>query len=401
MPLNDMRLRNLKSPERPTKLTDGEGLYLLSMPSGSRLWRMDYRFAGKRKTLAFGSYPAVGLADARARRDAARDILLSGRDPGQEVRERKRAVAEAAENTFQTAALRWFESRRGAWVKAYADRIEARLHNDLFPEIGAVPIAAVTGPAILAALRKVEARGAVHIAKRLRQHCAEIFRYAIAEGKATVDPSAGLEHALVRTAPVKHRARLAAHEMPGFLADLAAFDGERVTALAIRLTLLTMVRTNEIRFARKQEFEDLGGPAPLWRIPAERMKMKLEHLVPLPRQAVPLLRETFALAGDSPWLFPYSGKRSPVISENRMIYALYRMGYHTRATIHGFRGTASTLLNEEGFNHDWVERQLAHVEGNEVRAAYNAALYLRGRREMLQWWADWLDAQQQIGSIIG
>jgi integrase len=386
--LTDTALRRLRPDVKPYKLADGGGLHILVQPTGGKLWRLAYRFEGKQLTLALGAYPAVSLADARLRREAAKVSLARGERP-KPVRVRK---AEPPQITFETVAREWFKANTPSWKPSYSTRIEARLERDVYPEIGALALDKITGLTLLKLFRQVEARGAVHIAKRLKNHCGEIFRYAMAEGRATADPTAGLERALVRVAPVKHRARLSAAELPEFFQALAAFEGEETTRLAIKLTMLTFVRTSEVRFARWAEF-DLAGA--LWRIPGSRMKMGLEHLVPLAPQTLAVLEAVKSLSGGSEYLFPYPG-RYGVISENRMIFALYRMGYHTRATVHGFRGTASTILNEKGFNKDWVERQLAHVDGDAVRSAYNAAEYLGGRRKMMHWWASFLDVQQGL-----
>ena len=380
--LSDASLRRLKPRISPYKLSDGGGLYILVTPTGSRLWRLAYRYSGKQKTLAFGAYPAVSLADARERRDHAKQMLSRGTDPS------KAQVAKSSpdKEVFEQVGRRWFAAQKARWKPSYSTRIEARLERDVYPDIGHLPLSAIDRHRVLTTLRKVEERGSIHIAKRLKNHCSEIFRFAMAEGTTASDPTAGIEKALQRTAPVQHRARLKAAELPQFMRDLADLRCEPVTRLALRLIMLTFVRTSELRFARWQEF-DLS--AKLWRIPSERMKTGHEHYVPLAEQTLAVLEEIKNL-GEEEYLFPYAGA-SGVISENRLIYALYRMGYHTRATVHGFRGTASTMLNEEGFNRDWIERQLAHVESDAVRGAYNAAEYLAGRRKMMDWWAGYLE----------
>jgi integrase len=268
-----------------------------------------------------------------------------------------------------------------------------RLEADIFPEMGRRPIAEIDAPEILDALRKVEARGTLETARRLRQVISAVFRFAIVERRAKRDPSADLKGALVPPAPAQHHKAMPRNELPNFFRAVESYDGDARTRLALKLIVQTFVRTKELRGARWGEFENLDGAEPQWRIPAERMKKRREHIVPLSRQAVATLKELRALPGSdaTPHLFP-SPSRDGFISDNTLLFAMYRLGYHGRATVHGFRGMASTILNETGFNSDHIEMQLAHVERNKVRAAYNAAQWLPDRRRMMQWWADHLDA---------
>ena len=398
MPLTDTAIRNTKSREKPFKLADGGGLYLLVNPNGSRYWRMDYQFEGKRKLLAVGVYPAVGLSAARKRRDEAREKLAAGLDPSAEKKAEKRKAKCQASNTFEAVAREWLD--RQEWAAGYTSRVISQIEADIFPALGARAIVEIEAPELLEALRKVESRGALEIAKRLRQICGQIFRYAIVTGRAKRDPSADLKGALKVNGRAKHHRALPKTELPAFLKALSAYDGEAQTKLALQLTVLTFVRTGELRGARWHEFEDLDGPSPLWRIPPERMKMRTEHLVPLSRQAVQALNELRPLCGGSPYLFPSPGKEK-VMSNNTMLYALYRMGYHGRATVHGFRALASTTLNEMGFQPDWIERQLAHEERNKIRAAYNHAQHLAERRGMMQAWGDHLVALAATDGVAG
>jgi integrase len=391
MPLTDTYLRKVKGAAKPFKKADGGGLFILIQPNGKKLWRLSYRFAGKQKTLAMGVYPTIGLAAVRKARDAAKEKLAQGIDPGAARKAEKVALRLSVENSFEAMAREWHKAQLHRWTPEHAGRIIRRLERDIFPYIGKQPIAAIEPPELLDVLRKVEARGAHDITKRLREHCGQIFRFAIASGRARRDPSADLRGALKAAPPVQHQKAMPRDELPAFLRQLEAYDGEVTTRLALKLIILTMVRTKELRGAEWREFEDLGGDAPLWRIPASRMKMPREHLVPLPHQAIEILDTLRPLTGYSTYLFPSGGKKGGM-SENTMLYALYRMGHHSRATVHGFRGVASTVLNENGFHPDWIERQLAHDEANKIRGAYNAAQYLAGRRSMLQWYADYLDA---------
>lgn len=388
MPLTDVRCRNAKGQITPYKLSDGGGLHLLVNADGAKYWRLAYRWHGKQRTLAFGVYPAVGLLEARAARDDAKRSLATNVDPSQVKRERKRAAKVATGNTFEAVAREWHENWKDARTPYYAGQILRRLEADVFPMIGRRPIAELEPPELLDMLRKVEKRGVNETARRLKQLVGQIFRFAIVTGRAKRDPSADLKDALRAAGePQRHRA-MPILKLPTFLQQLDTYSGEQQTKLALKLVTLTFLRATELRAGKWNELENLDGNSAQWRVPAERMKMRLEHLVPLSRQAVAVLRELRTLSGNSPNIFPSPGKEG-CMSSNTMLYALYRMGYHGRATTHGFRGVASTILNESNlFNRDWIERQLAHVDRNEVRRAYNAAEWMPDRRRMMQWWAD-------------
>lgn len=372
MPLSDTACRNAKPGAKPRKLTDAGNLYLLVQPTGSRLWRWNYRFDGKQKTMAFGKYPEVSLSEARSRRDEARAMLAAGLDP---------ANPKPVDSiNFEEVAREWIRSRID-WSPAHLSRVMSRIEEDLIPKFGHIAVSQLDAPTILAALRKVEARGALEVAKRLRQTIGQIMRYAIATGRASRDPAADLRGAMKPSPRVRHMAALRENDLPEFLVKLDAYEGDLRTRLAIELVMRTFVRTGEIRGARWSEID-----GDLWRIPEERMKMGREHVVPLPPQTLAVLGRLKAL-GDPEFVCR--------MSENTMLYAMYRMGYHSRATIHGFRSTASTILNESGlWSPDAIERQLAHVPGNVVRSAYNAAQYLPERRKMMAWWNDFLDAKK-------
>ena len=392
MALTDTRIRTAKSGAKAYKLSDGGGMYLL-VTDGARYWRLDYRFAGKRRTLALGVYPIVTLSIARTRREEARALLAQDIDPSTAKKATKRAAKLASENTFEAIAREWIDNQRNRLAPRYRALLLARLEADIFPKIGSQPIADIDAPELLEALRKVEKRGVIETARRLRQICGQVFRYAIATGRAKNDPSTDLRGALKSAGRPRGHKAMALDELPNFFKTIGAYDGDPRTRLALRLIVLTFARTTELRAARWSEFENLEDNDPIWRIPAERTKMKREHIVPLSSQAVALLRELRTLPGSekSPFLFP-SPSREGHISNNTMLYALYRMGYHGRATVHGFRAMASTALNEMGFRPDVIERQLAHQEQNAVRAAYNRAEYLRERRTMMKHWADHLDS---------
>ena len=388
MPLTETRIRNAKPDKTPYKLADELGMYLLIKPDGARYWRLKYRFAGKEKLLALGVYPAVKLAEARDRRDEAKRQLRDKKDPGAERKADKLHKKHAAANSFQAVAEEWIAKKRNVWDAGHAHQVETSLENNLYSEIGTRPITEIDAPELLAALRKIEARGAHELRQRVQQRAGAVFRYAIATGRCTRDPSVDLRGAFIAPDHQSHAA-LSEKELPDFLNKLDRYDGEPITKLAILLLALTFVRTGELRAAEWTEFDT---DAAVWRIPAERMKMREPHIVPLSAQALAVLAELEMLTGSGRFVFPHRTNANKCMSENTILYALYRMGYHSRATGHGFRATASTILNEVGFAPDVIERQLAHAERNKVRAAYNRAQYLPERTKMMQQWADLLDA---------
>jgi integrase len=399
MVLTDTRARTAKPSAKPYKISDGGGMYLLVKSDGARYWRLDYRYAGKRRTLALGVYPTVSLSAARACREEARRLLSKNLDPAAAKKVAKRACKLANESTFEAVAGEWLANQRHRLAPRYCALLLARLQTDIFPQIGSRPVAEIDAPELLEALRKVEKRGVIETARRLRQICGQVFRFAVASGAAIHDPSVDLRGALKSPGRPRCHKAMPLDYLPYFLNALEGYDGDVRTRLALKLMVLTFPRTTELRAARWSEIEKLEGTEPLWRVPAERMKMKEEHLVPLAPQAVALLRELRALPGSdsSPFLFPPPSRHGHM-SNNTMLYALYRMGYHSRATVHGFRAMASTTLNEMGFRAEVIERQLAHQERNAVRAAYNRAEYLTERRAMMKQWADYLDrlAQRNI-----
>lgn len=394
VPLNDRQVRSAVPREAPYKLGDSGGLFLLVTPAGGRVWRFKYRHTGREKLLTIGPYPRVGLAAARLRRDQAKEQLSEGKDPSLEKQSQKRAAKEAVVHTFEQIAREWHETQKHDWTEAYARQVLVRLEVDVFPELGQQQIGSIEPKEMLRVLKRVEARGVLETTRRLKQYCSAIFRYAIACDYCRHDPAAPLRGALKAPPRPVHHLALPKDAVGEFLSKLHEYDGELETRLAIKLAMLTVVRTKELRAAEWREFEHLDDAnRALWRVPAERMKMREVHLVPLPRQAIQRLSELRELSGRSKFLFPSRG-REGFMSNNTMLYGLYRLGYHGRTTTHGFRRLFSTEANENGFEADWVERQLAHDERNKVRSAYNAAQYLPQRREMLQWWADHLDKLQ-------
>jgi integrase len=387
MALTDVKARTAKSKSKAYKLSDGNGLSLYMHPSGGKYWRMKYRWLGKEKQLALGVYPDVSLADARNRCADARKALAAGNDPSEVKKEAKRLAFIKAENDLETIAREWHAQHIHEWAPHYARDVINRLETHIFPKLGKRPIADISSTEMLSALRIIEKSGALDMAQRMMQTCGQVFRYAITTGRAERNPVTDLRGAL-KTPVVKHHAHLKADDLPEYLKKLEAYDGTVQTKLALKLLLLTFVRTTELRGA---EWAEVNFDKAEWRIPASRMKMKDPHIVPLSTQTLTILRELQQHSGNRQHLFPGQHKPASFMSQNTMIYALYRMGYHSRTTGHGFRATASTILNEHGFPPDVIERQLAHCERNKVRAAYNHAQYLPERRKMMQWWSDYID----------
>jgi len=374
---------------------DGGGLYLHVLPSG-RYWRMKYRFLGREKLLAFGVYPRVSLASARQSREAARAELRNGIDPGRAKQERRYASQISADNTFKSAALEWLERQDVADVTA--DKNRWLLEQYLFPALGERPIADITPRELLDTLRKIEKTGKLETASRAKNKAGQVFRYAILEGKLELDPTGSLRGAL-KSPDVRHHAAITDPAKIGeLLRAIHGFTGQPVTAAALKFTPLVFVRPGELRKAVWEEF-DLDGA--MWRIPAERMKMKAAHLVPLSKQAVAILRQLHTLTGRGEYVFPSLRTRDRPISENTVNAALRALGYaNDEMTAHGFRSMAATRLNEMGWRADAIERQLAHAESNKVRDAYtSAAQYLDERKKMMQAWADYLDALR-IGAKV-
>jgi len=398
MPLSDAAVRNAKPIGRPIKLFDERGLFLLISPAGGKWWRFRYRFGGKHKMLSMGVYPDVSLRDARERREAARKLLANNIDPGEERKAVKATGAERAQNSFEVIAREWFARFSPNWASGHSDKIIRRLERDIFPWIGGRPIAEIIAPEILATLRRIESRGAIETAHRAQQNCSQVFRYAVATGRAQRDPTGDLRGAL---SPVKerHHASITDPKKVGeLMRAIGGYQGSIVTKCALQLAPLTFVRPGELRRAEWAEF-DLESAE--WRIPAARMKAREQHIVPLSRQALAALQELYAVTGEKKYLFPGARTNGRPMSENTVNAALRRLGYsREEMTGHGFRSMASTLLNEQGWHRDAIERQLAHAERNAVRAAYNYAEHLPERRKMMQAWADYLDARADDGKVV-
>jgi len=392
--LNDTRVRSAKSRDKAFKLSDERGLFLLVMPTGSRLWRLKYRINGREKLISLGAYPDVTLKRAREKRDAARRLIADGVDPSVQRQAERAALA----HSFEGVAKEWLELQTKSLAPETISILSARLDSGLYPYIGSRPIAAITAQEVLTALRRIEARGKHETAHRVRALAGRVLRYAVATGRAQRDVAADLKGAL---APVKSK-NFASVTDPVRVGELMraihSYSGYPVTALALKLAPLVFVRPGELRGAEWSEF-DLENAE--WRIPGERMKMGEPHLVPLSRQALAILQELQPLARGGRYLFPSLLTRDRPMSDNTINAALRRMGYTTEEqTGHGFRSMASTLLNEQGFAPDVIELQLAHTERNKVRAAYNRAQRLPERRKMMQAWADYLDRLRDGAHVI-
>jgi len=380
-------VRDAKPQAKPYKLRDERGMYLLVRPNSSKWWRLDYRRpgTGKRNTLSLGVYPDVSLKQARERREEARKLLADGVDPG----DKRKAKAAAGADSFEAIAREWYAKFSPRWAPTHASKVIRRLEKDVLPWIGRKPIATITAPDVLAVMRRVDGRGARDTAHRAGQVCGQVFRYAIATGRATVDPTPSLRGA-IPPATKSHYATIIEPDKVGeLLRAIDAYAGYYVTRAALKLAPLLFVRPGELRKAEWAEF-DLDGAE--WRIPAEKMKMRDMHIIPLSVQAVAILWDLQPLTGSGRYVFPSVRSRSRTMSENTVNVALRGMGYEVGTmTGHGFRATASTILNEQGWHPDVIERQLAHAERNKVRAAYNHAEHLPERRKLMQAWADYLD----------
>lgn len=401
MPLTDAKIRNTKPTNKPQKLADGQGLYLEVRVSGAKLWRYRYRIAGKENIFSIGGYPAISLAEARTEHDKARALVKQGIHPAHH-RQAELLVNQAANtNTFELLAREWIDKKSPGWTPYYQRQVERCFVVDVFPYIGKLPIRNVTAAHLLEIIRRVEKRGAETVALLIRQWSSAVFRYAVATLRVDHDPAAALKGAIHRP-KVEHRKPLTRDQIIQFIKALDEYGGYRTTVIALRLMLLTFVRTVELRKAEWHEF-DLERAE--WRIPAEKMKMRQPHIVPLSRQAIELLRELHTFTGGRALLFPNLRNPDTYMTATTLNRALERMGFSGKGSIgfsaHGFRATASTLLNEMGYRSDLIERQLAHAERNKVRASYNQAQYLDDRRAMMQEWADMIDKLTCRKPLVG
>jgi integrase len=397
MPLTDAEIRNTPPREKAYRLTDGSGMYLEVSPAGGKYWRFKYRFAGKEKRLALGVYPEVSGKEARLRRDEARRLLANGIDPGVERKVQKASTVERAANSFEAVAREWFARQSPGWAKTHADKIIARLEKDAFPWLGGRAIAEIKAPEVLAALRRVEARGALDTAHRVHQNCGQVFRYAVATGRAERDVSADLRGALPAARHTHFASVTEPVEVAGLLRALDGFQGTFVVQCALRLAPLLFVRPGELRTAEWAQF-DLDKAQ--WRYTVS--KTKTEHLVPLATQAVTILRDLYALTGQRKYVFPGRDVKKPM-SGAAINAALRRMGFDTKTEItgHGFRAMARTILHEHlRFPSEVIEHQLAHKVPDSLGTAYNRTRFIDDRIVMMQRWADYLDNLKADADVI-
>lgn len=389
MRLTDIKIRQSKSSDKPRKLTDGHGLYLEIRPNGSKLWRYRYRIAGRENLFAIGEYPAISLQEARKIRDEARCLVKQGIHPSHARRDTLAKQLAKNVNTFESVAREWLDKKRGRWSAYYHKQATACLERNAFSKIGHLPIRSVTASHILHILQDMERRGAETYAIQLRQWCSAIFRYAVVTLRADHDPATALKGAVHRP-KINHSRPMSREQIGEFKFRLAAYGGNRTTVIALQMLLHTFVRTVELRLAEWPEFDE---EARIWTIPAERMKMRRPHVVPLSRQVSALVAELKSITGAGRWLFPNFRRPAHAMSPTTINRALEHMGYPSGCwTAHDFRATASTCLHEMGYRPEVIERQLAHVEKSKTKAAYNHAEYLPERREMMQSWSDWIEA---------
>ncbi|MBS0587086.1 MAG: integrase arm-type DNA-binding domain-containing protein [Proteobacteria bacterium] len=407
----DVAIRNTKSTDATLRLNDGDGLYLLIKPNGAKWWRLDYSIGGKRKTLSIGVYPDTGLKAARNKADEARQLVAAGTDPSDVRKASKVQQAKALEadkriadglpavDSFEEVAREWFAKFSAEWAPSHADKIIRRLERDIFPWIGKRPIASITAPELLAALRRIEERGAVETAHRAHQNCGQIFRYAIATGRAERDPSPDLRGALPSVKQTHHAAITDPKAIGGLLRAIDGYQGYFVTKCALRIAPIVFVRPGELR---KAEWAEIDLDKAKWNIPAERMKMREPHLVPLSTQAVEVLRELHALTGDGRYVFPGARTNGRPMSDNAILAALRRMGFaKDEMSGHGFRAMARTILDEVlQVRPDFIEHQLAHAVRDPNGRAYNRTAHLVERRKMMQQWADYLDKLKAGADVI-
>ena len=403
MALTDTAIRTSKPLDKPFKLYDEGGLFLQITPSGGKWWRFKYRFDGKEKLLSFGTYPDVSLLSARQRRDQARKLLASESpiNPSEQRKDEKAEKLANKTNTFELWARQWWQHWQSNKSPRHAEYVMRRLEADAFPSIGNLPINEIEAHQVVDAVKAIAERGALDLAKRVHQTIGQVFRHAIAhsrESKARRNPASEIKPSdIIESRPKSNYARVDIKELPDLLRALDASTSQPLTRLAVKLMGLTFVRTTELIEARWNEIDFAENQ---WRLPAERMKMKTPHIVPLSRQAIHTLEAIKAISGHCELIFPNQNNHSKPMSNNTILKALELAGYKHRMTGHGFRGLASTALHEQGFDHQHIELQLAHQERNQVNAAYNHALYIKQRTSMMQHWADYLDELKAGAKVL-
>ncbi|MCS1299770.1 tyrosine-type recombinase/integrase, partial [Escherichia coli] len=376
MALTDIQIKRAKPQDKPYTMNDGHGLSLLIKPDGSKGWRFRFRFAGKARLMSFGSYELVSLAEAREKRDTARKQVANGIDPVEERKAQKLAQKLSTENSFESVSREWHAAKADRWTIAYREEIIKTFEQDVFPFIGKRPISEIKPLELLEVLKRIEKRGALEKTRKVRQRCGEVFRYAIITGRAEYNPAPDLAIALA-IPKQKHHPFLSAEELPHFVRDLESYTGSIITKNATKILMMTGVRTQEMRFATWSEIDLIKG---IWEIPAERMKMRRPHIVPLSSQVIELFKQLQPITSDYPYVFIGRNDRRKPISKESVNQVIESLGYKGRTTGHGFRHTLSTILHEMGFESAWIEIQLAHVDKNTIRGTYNHALYLDKRK---------------------
>ena len=402
MPLTATAVKQAKAKEKPYKLSDEKGMFLLVNPNGSKYWRFKYRFAGKEKLFAIGVYPDVSLSDARDKRDDARKLLAHDVDPGVTKRHRKQAQVVEGANSFKVVATEWFKTKMKDKAQGYQDRTWRGLKNDLFPALGSRPINQIAATELLMALRKVEARGAVDMAHRVKQTAGQVFRYGVATGRCGRDPTGDLKGALAPVTKTHFAAITDPKEVGRLMLAIDAYTGTPVVKTALQLSAILFQRPGEIR---AMEWGEINWEDEVWELPAEKMKMKLPHIVPLPRQAIEVLKELHRITGRGRYVFPSARGPHRPLSDNGVRVALRTMGYdNDTMTAHGFRAMARTILDEVlNYRVDYIEHQLAHAVRDANGRAYNRTAHLPQRKDMMQGWADYLDnlkSQAVAGNVV-
>ncbi|MCL8627886.1 tyrosine-type recombinase/integrase [Proteus mirabilis] len=387
MKLTDMAIKKAKPREKVYSLGDGNGLSLIVEPNGSKGWRFRYQFNGKSKMISLGIYPVITLNEAREKRDGARRLVANGTDPAEARKEERNKASGQSENTFKKITLEWFNGRKDRWSEGYRDDMMEAFENDVFPYIGDRPIAEIKPLELLEVLSIMEKRGVTEKLKKVRQRCGEVWKYAIITGRAEYNPAPDLASAFIPHQRENYP-YLLADELPEFLSSVDKYQGSQIVRTALNILMLTGLRPGELR---KSEWSFIDFESRTWKLPEKIMKMGRVHVVPMSDQVISLLRQIQPISGDYQYIFPSRTNHKKHLSEMAINTMIGRMGYRGRATGHGFRHTMSTILHEKGFNTAWIELQLAHVDKNSIRGTYNHALYLEGRREMMQWYADYID----------
>lgn len=395
MPLTDLEIRRAKAEAKTYTKSDGGGLSLQIEPNGSKGWRFRYRYEGKAKLISLGTYPAVSLSDARKKRDEAKELLAAGINPSDTRKEKKLAQQDRLGNTFESITREWYQRRYDLWSESYRTEMIATFEKDVFPYIGHRPIDSIAPMELMGVLTRLEERGATEKMRKVRQRCGEVWKYAIATGRASNNPAPDLASVMM---PHKkeHYPHLKAAELPEFLTMLQAYTGNILVKLALKLLILTGLRPGELR---KAEWSEFDFERAIWEVPEDRMKMRRPHVVPLSQQALDILAELKTMTSSYLYVFPGRLEKMKPISDMSLNVLIRRIGYGGRATGHGFRHTMSTILHEQGFNTAWIELQLAHVDKNSIRGTYNHAQYLEGRAEMMQWYANYIDSLAK-GSVL-